>query len=65
MQLKGLLPNNEFRVSITNLKGQIEMSTKYQDSETLDLSGLLVGVYHISVSLDNILIANEKLIISE
>ena len=65
LQLKGLLPNNEYRVSITNLQGQIEMSTKYQDSETLGLSGLLVGVYHISVSLDNILIANEKLIISE
>lgn len=65
VQLNGLEPNNEYQVSITNIQGQVVFSTKYHVNASLDVSGLMKGVYHISVDLDNKIIANEKLIISE
>jgi hypothetical protein len=65
VQLNGLEPNNEYQVSITNIQGQVVFSTKYHVNASLDVSGLIKGVYHISVDLDNKIIANEKLIISE
>jgi len=64
-QLDGLEANVEYKVSITNLRGQVVLLTKYEVNQVLDLSGLMSGVYQASIYEDKGLVAKEKLIIYE